>query len=190
MENWAFEEELLKTYALHHRNSNTINKSLIEKIHKSAQFNQGFATTELLAAALVDLDIHSLTKFEEGFDVMAFEKSALYTKRGMIREIEPRYRLPYFAHIFAGGYSSGYYFYTWAEVLDKDAFAAFVEKGDVFDRRTAQALRKLLSSGGRRDGMSLYREFRGAEPSRTPLLKARGLWVEPEPTAEPTPEEN
>ena len=184
MENWAFEEELLKTYALHHRNNTTISKNLIEKIHNSAQFNQGFATTELLAAALVDLDIHSLTKFEEGFDVMAFEKSALYTKRGMIAEIEPRYRLPYFAHIFAGGYSSGYYFYTWAEVLDKDAFAAFVETGDVFDRRTAQALRKLLSSGGKRDGMTLYREFRGAEPSRTPLLKARGLWVEPEPTPE------
>ncbi len=185
LENWALEEELLKTYALHYRNNTIINKSLIEKIHRSAQFNQGFMTTELLAAALVDLDIHSLTEYKE-LDVDAFEYNALYEKRGMISEIEPRYRLPYFAHIFAGGYSSGYYFYTWAEVLDKDAFAAFAETGDVFHRRTAQAFRKLLSSGGKKDGMTLYREFRGAEPSREALLKARGLWVEPEQTEEPT----
>ena len=187
LENWALEEELLKTYALHYRNNTIINKSLIEKIHRSAQFNQGFMTTELLAAALVDLDIHSLTEYKE-LDVDAFEYNALYEKRGMISEIEPRYRLPYFAHIFAGGYSSGYYFYTWAEVLDKDAFAAFEETGDVFHRRTAQAFRKLLSSGGKKDGMTLYREFRGAEPSREALLKARGLWVEPEQTEEPTQE--
>ena len=183
MENWALEEELLKTYAVHYRNNSVINKSLIDKIRRSAQFNQGFATTELLAAALVDLDIHSLTQYKE-LDVDSFEYNALYEKRGMISEIEPRYRLPYFAHIFAGGYSSGYYFYTWAEVLDKDAYAAFVETGDIFNRKTAQAFRKLLSSGGKRDGMSLYREFRGTEPSRDALLKARGLWVEPEPTDE------
>ncbi len=181
MENWALEEELLKTYAVHHRNNTVINKSLIEKIGRSAQFNQGFMTTELLAAALLDLDIHSLTKYEK-LDIDSFEYNALYEKRKMISEIEPRYRLPYFAHIFAGGYSAGYYFYTWAEVLDKDAFAAFAETGDLFHRRTAQAFRKLLSSGGAKDGMTLYREFRGAEPSREPLLKARGLWVEPEPT--------
>ena len=183
MENWALEEELLKTYAVHHRNNTIINRNLINKIRRSAQFNQGFMTTELLAAALADLDIHSITEYKE-FDVESFEYNALYEKRGMIHEIEPRYHLPYFAHIFAGGYSSGYYFYTWAEVLDKDAFAAFAETGDVFNRRTAQAFRRLLASGGKRDGMSLYREFRGAEPSREPLLKARGLWVEPEPTEE------
>ena len=183
MENWALEPELLKTYAVHYRNNVVINDNLIGKIRRSAQFNQGFMTTELLAAALVDLDIHSLKKYKE-FDVESFEYNALYEKRGMIHEIEPRYHLPYFAHIFAGGYSSGYYFYTWAEVLDKDAFAAFAETGDLFHRRTAQAFRKLLASGGKRDGMSLYREFRGAEPSREPLLKARGLWVEPEPTEE------
>ena len=183
LENWALEEELLKTYALHYRNNTIINKSLIDKIHRSAQFNQGFMTTELLAAALVDLDIHSLTNFQK-LDVDSFEYNALYEKRYMIEEIEPRYHLSYFSHIFAGGYSSGYYFYTWAEVLDKDAFAKFVETGDVFDRRSAQAFRKLLSSGGKKDGMTLYREFRGAEPSREPLLKARGLWVEPQPTAE------
>ena len=186
MENWALEPELLTTYAIHYRNNSIINKGLVDKIRSSAQFNQGFMTTELLAAALVDLDIHSLTKYET-IDVAAFEYASLYEKRKMITEIEPRYRLPYFAHIFAGGYSSGYYFYTWAEVLDKDAFAAFTETGDIFNRRTAQALRKLLSSGGKRDGMTLYREFRGAEPSREPLLKARGLWVEP--ATENTPNE-
>ena len=178
MENWALEPELLKTYAVHYRNNNIINKSLIDKIERSAKFNQGLATTELLAAALVDLDIHSLSEYKE-LDIALFEYEALYEKRKMISEIEPRYRLPYFAHIFAGGYSSGYYFYTWAEVLDKDAFAAFAETGDIFNRKTAQALRKLLSSGGKRDGMTLYREFRGAEPSRDALLKARGLWVKP-----------
>ena len=183
MENWALEKDLLRNYAIHYRNNGIISDNLIEKIRKSAQFNQGFMTTELLAAALVDLDIHSLTKYEK-IDVSKFEKDALYKKRNMIPEIEPRYRLPYFAHIFAGGYSSGYYFYTWAEVLDKDAFAAFAETGDIFNRATAKAFRKLLTSGGKKDGMTLYREFRGGEPSRIPLLKARGLWNEPEPKPE------
>jgi peptidyl-dipeptidase Dcp len=183
MENWALEPELLKTYAVHYRNNSIISDNMIEKVRRSAQFNQGFMTTELLGAALVDLDIHYMQEYKE-FDVESFEYNSLYEKRNMILEIEPRYHLPYFAHIFAGGYSSGYYFYTWAEVLDKDAFAAFEETGDVFHRRTAQALRKLLASGGKKDGMTLYREFRGAEPSRTPLLKARGLWVEPEPAVE------
>ena len=189
MENWALEEELLKTYAVHYRNNTIITKGIIDKIRRSAQFNQGFATTELLAAALVDLDIHSLKEYKE-LDIDEFEHKALYEKRKMISEIEPRYRLPYFAHIFAGGYSSGYYFYTWAEVLDKDAFEAFAETGDIFHRKMAQAFRKLLSSGGKRDGMSLYREFRGAEPSRDALLKARGLWVEPTNTEEIADNEN
>ena len=183
MENWALEKLLLKNYATHHTNGSIINDDLISKIHKSAQFNQGFMTTELLAAALVDLDIHSMQEYKD-FDVNEFEHNALYNKRGMIPEIEPRYRMPYFAHVFAGGYSSGYYFYTWAEVLDKDAYAAFVETGNIFDRNTAQALRTLLSSGGKKDGMTLYREFRGAEPSREALLKARGLWIEPESASE------
>ena len=188
MENWAFERDLLKSYAIHYRNNSVIGENIIEKIHKSAQFNQGFMTTELLATALVDLDIHSLEKFD-ALNLDTFEKEALYKKRKMISEIEPRYRLPYFAHIFAGGYSSGYYFYTWAEVLDKDAFEAFAETGDIFNRATAKAFRQLLSSGGKKDGMTLYREFRGGEPSRIPLLKARGLWNEPEPKPEEQPTE-
>ena len=178
MENWALQPELLKTYAVHYNNQQVIPATLVEKIERSKHFNQGFATTELLAAALVDMDIHSIEKYEE-MDINTFEYDALYEKRKMLSEIEPRYHLPYFAHIFSGGYSAGYYFYIWAEVLDKDAFEAFAETGDIFNRKTAQRLRELLSSGGKRDGMTLYREFRGAEPSRVPLLKARGLWVEP-----------
>ena len=99
----------------------------------------------------------------------------LTEKRGLIEQIAPRYRYPYFSHIFDGGYSSGYYSYLWAEVLDKDAYQAFVESGDLFDRETAARFRKLLAAGGTKDGMELYREFRGAEPSREPLMLARGL---------------
>ena len=98
----------------------------------------------------------------------------------MIPQIEPRYHYTYFAHIFAGGYSAGYYFYTWAEVLDKDAFEAFRETGDIFDRRTAEAFRReILSKGGERDGMSLYNAFRGKNPDKRAMLKSRGLWKEP-----------
>ena len=117
----------------------------------------------------------------EQFDVDAFEYKALYEKRGMISEIEPRYRLPYFAHIFAGGYSSGYYFYLWAEVLDKDAFAAFKERRDICDKDLAKSFRyDVLAQGGQRPGMDMYRKFRGADPDKTAMLKARGLWSEPE----------
>jgi peptidyl-dipeptidase Dcp len=98
----------------------------------------------------------------------------------MLTQIEPRYHYTYFAHIFSGGYSAGYYFYIWAEVLDKDAFEAFRETGDLFDRRTADAFRReILSKGGSNDGMSLYKAFRGQAPEKSAMLKARGLWKEP-----------
>ncbi len=183
MENWALEPEVLRTYAIHHRTHAVISDHMISKIRRSGAFNQGFATTELLAAALTDMDIHSLNSFDD-FDVSAFEYDALYTSRKMLEEIEPRYHLSYFAHIFSGGYSAGYYFYIWAEVLDKDAYAAFVETGDKFDRRTADKLRALLTAGGSQDGMTLYRQFRGKDPDRTPLLKARGLYEEPQVESE------
>ena len=121
MENWAFEPEMLKHYAVHYRTGEVIPKYLVDKLRKSELFNQGFATTELIAASLSDMDIHSVTEYEP-FDPMAFERQALNEKRGLIPQIEPRYRYPYFSHIFDGGYSAGYYFYTWAEVLDKDTF--------------------------------------------------------------------
>ena len=178
MENWAMEPAMLKTYAIHYQTGAVIPDHIIERITRSGKFNQGFMTTELIAASLSDMDIHTLTSGQE-IDVNAFEKSVLNEKRGLIEQIAPRYRYPYFSHIFDGGYSSGYYSYLWAEVLDKDAYQAFVESGDLFDKETAARFRTLLASGGTKDGMDLYRDFRGAEPSRTPLLIARGL-LEPE----------
>ena len=178
MENWAFHPELLKNYAVHYRTGDVIPQHLINKLKRSELFNQGFTTTELVAAALSDLDIHSITTYEP-FDPMAFEHHALYEKRGMNPEIEPRYHYPYFSHIFDGGYSAGYYFYIWAEVLDKDAFAAFAESGDYFNREIAARFRKLLESGGMKDGMTLYREFRGQDPDKTAMLLGRGLIEKP-----------
>lgn len=180
MENWAFEPEMLKHYAVHHRTKEVIPPHLIEKLRRSELFNQGFATTELVAAALSDMDIHSITEYEP-FDPIAFERNALAERRGLIPQIEPRYRYPYFAHIFNGGYSAGYYFYTWAEVLDKDAFEAFRESGDLYNRKVADDFRrKLLARGGSEDGMSLYRAFRGKEPDKRAMLKGRGLWNGPD----------
>jgi peptidyl-dipeptidase Dcp len=182
MENWAFEPEILKTYATHYRSGEVIPERLITKIQQAALFNQGFITTELAAAALIDMDIHSLEKMPEEFDVVKFEKHNLASRRGLFPEIEPRYRYTYFAHIFNGGYSSGYYFYLWAEVLDKDAFAAFKECRDICDKDLAHSFRHdLLAQGGQKPGMEMYRKFRGAAPDKTAMLKARGLWKEPEP---------
>ena len=181
MENWAFEPEILKMYAKHHRTGEVIPDNLITKIQRASLFNQGFTTTELAAAALIDMDIHTLEQMPANFDVVAFEKYNL-SQRGLIPEIAPRYRYTYFAHIFAGGYSSGYYFYLWAEVLDKDAFEAFKSSRDICDKELAKSFRyDLLAQGGQRPGMEMYRTFRGADPDKTPMLKARGLWKEPEP---------
>lgn len=179
MENWAFDPAMLKQYAVHYRSNEVIPAYLIEKLRKSALFNQGFTTTELVAAALSDLDIHSTTQYEE-FDPVVFERRALTEKRGLIPQIEPRYRYPYFSHIFDGGYSAGYYFYTWAEVLDKDAFEAFRESGDLYNKKIADDFRrKVLARGGSEDGMSMYRAFRGADPDKRAMLLGRGLISEP-----------
>ena len=185
MENWAFEPEILKTYATHYRTGEVIPEQLIRKIQKAALFNQGFVTTELTAAALIDMDIHSLNKMPEDFDVVKFENDNLAGRRGLFPEIAPRYRYTYFSHIFNGGYSSGYYFYLWAEVLDKDAFEAFKLSHDICDPELAKSFRyNLLAQGGQRPGMEMYRDFRGAAPDKKPMLRARGLWNEPEPVEE------
>ena len=184
MENWATEPQVLAEYAVHYRTKEVIPEQLVRKIRNSALFNQGFATTELVAAALSDMDIHSIRRYEP-FSPEAFEDNALRLQRGLIPQIEPRYRYPYFSHIFDGDYSAGYYFYLWAGVLDKDAFEAFRQSGDLFNRRIARDFRyKLLARGGEADGMTLYRDFRGADPDKTPLLRSRGLWTEPEPQPE------
>ena len=180
MEYWAFEPEILRNYAVHYQTGEVIPDNLIKRIQNAALFNQGFTTLELTAAALIDMDIHSLESFPVNFDVEAFESYNLATRRGLIPEVEPRYRYTYFAHIFNGGYTAGYYFYLWAEVLDKDAFAAFKERRDICDPELASVFRyDLLAQGGQRPGMDMYRTFRGAEPNKEPMLRARGLWTPP-----------
>ena len=184
MENWAFDPEVLKQYAVHYRSNEVIPEYLVAKLRRSELFNQGFMTTELIAASLSDMDIHSITEYEP-FDPMEFERKALTEKRGLIPQIEPRYRYPYFSHIFDGGYSAGYYFYTWAEVLDKDVFEAFRESGDLFNKRIADDFRrKILARGGSEDGMTMYRDFRGKDPDKRAMLRGRGLLNEPEPSGE------
>lgn len=173
MENWAFEPEMLNIYAKHYKTGEVIPAELVQKIQASALFNQGFGTVEYLGASFLDMDYHTLN-VPEKLSVPIFE-SASMKKLGMIPQIEPRYRSTYFQHIFSGGYSSGYYSYIWAEVLDKDAFAAFEESGDLFNQDIAMRFRTLLSRGGTKDGNDLYQEFRGKAASKDPLLKARGL---------------
>ncbi|MBC8357851.1 MAG: M3 family metallopeptidase [Candidatus Aminicenantes bacterium] len=173
MENWALEPDVLKIYAKHYETGEVIPQVLINKLKKAGLFNQGFASVEYLAASFLDMDWHTLTEAKE-LDPGEFETKSL-SKIGLIPEIIVRYRSPYFNHIFSGGYSSGYYSYIWAEVLDADAFEAFKETS-LFDQKTAQAFRKnILERGGTEDPMTLYKSFRGAEPKVESLLKRRGL---------------
>ena len=175
MENWALAPEMLAHYAVHYRREDAMPQELVEKIQRTKTFNEGFNTTELVAAALSDMDIHSLQS-DELISPSQFEREALTTRRGLIPQIEPRYKYTYFGHIFDGGYSAGYYFYIWAEVLDKDAYQAFVESGDIFDRATAERFRReVLARGGSRDGMDMYRAVRGADPDKQSMLISRGL---------------
>ena len=173
MENWAFQPEVLEGYARHYETGEVIPAELVEKITAAGNFNQGFMTTELAAASILDLKWHMLESIE-GVDAMEFEAQACKAM-GLIDEIIPRYRSTYFAHIFSGGYSAGYYSYLWAEVLDKDAFELFMEKG-IFDQETATSFRQnILEKGGSDEPMDLYRRFRGADPDPKALTRARGL---------------
>jgi peptidyl-dipeptidase Dcp len=173
MENWVFEPEVLKAYAKHYETGEVIPQELIDKLKKTGTFNQGFATVEYLAASYLDMDWHTLE--DTGLqDAEKFETESM-SHIGLIPEIVVRYKSPYFNHIFSGGYSSGYYSYIWAEVLDSDAFQAFKETS-LFDQKVATAFREnVLAKGGTEDPMTLYVRFRGAEPSVEPLLKKRGL---------------
>ena len=175
MENWALEPEVLKGYATHYKTGEVIPAALVEKIKKSETFDQGFATVEYLAASLLDMDWHTLTAAAPAKDATAFERDAL-ARIQMPPQIVVRYRSPYFNHIFGpgGGYAAGYYSYIWAEVLDADAFQAFRERG-LFDPSTARAFRTLLERGNSEDPATMYRTFRGADPSVEPLLVKRGL---------------
>ncbi len=171
-EHWATEPEVLKMYAKHYQTGETIPDRLIEKILNQKTFNQGFMTTELLAAAILDMNLHNLTG-TKNLDVLAYEKEAM-DQLNLIPEIAPRYRTTYFNHII-GGYAAGYYSYLWANVLDNDAFEAFKEHG-IFDKKTADLFRyNVLEKGNSEDPMTLYKNFRGAEPQLEPMLKNRGM---------------
>ncbi|MEN8157720.1 MAG: M3 family metallopeptidase [Bacteroidota bacterium] len=173
MENWAAHPDVLRSYAKHYETGETISDELIKKQEAAGKFNQGFVTVEYVAASILDMDYHTL-KDASGIDINGFEKESM-ERIGLIDEIIPRYRSAYFQHIFAGGYSAGYYSYIWAEVLDKDAFNAFRETS-LFDNETALSFREnILEKGGSVKEMEMYLNFRGKEPTIEPLLKGRGL---------------
>lgn len=192
-ENWAFQPEVLATYAFHYESGEVIPDELVKKIVAAGTFNQGFMTTELAAASILDMKWHELESVyvpasspvasetvcpaDESMRLIDIEKFEAQTCRemGLIDEIIPRYRTTYFNHIFNSGYSAGYYSYLWAEVLDKDAFELFKEKG-IFDSETAASFKhNILEAGGSEEPMVLYKRFRGSAPDPSALLRARGL---------------
>lgn len=174
MEHWATQPAVLKQYAKHYQTNKVIPDALIEKMEKSGKFNQGFTTVEFLSAAYLDMMYHT-KPLESPFDPSSFE-TEMMKNRGLISSIAPRYRSTYFQHIFSGGYSAGYYSYIWAEVLDSDAFEAFVETGDIFNKKVANDFRtKILERGNTVDPLQMYLDFRGKEPDIKPLLRNRGL---------------
>ncbi len=173
MEQWAGYPEVMKMYAKHYKTGEVIPDSLINKIEAASTYGQGFINTELIAASLLDMAYANISEPTE-IKFPDFEDAEMQ-KIGLIPEIISRYRSTYFQHVFSGGYSAGYYGYTWAAVLDNDAFEAFKENG-VFDKKTADAFRyNVLQNGNTEDAMVLYKRFRGQEPSIEPLLKNRGL---------------
>lgn len=175
MEHWVFEPEVLKVYAKHYQTGEVMPAHLIEKLDKSGKYGQGFATTEYLAASLLDMDFHVLKEIPADMDVMKFENKVL-GERGLLKQIPSRYRTTYFNHTMGGGYTAGYYSYIWAEVLDSDAYEAFVETGNIFDPGMALKFRNyVLTPGGIDDAMDMYVKFRGKQPGTGPLLKNRGL---------------
>ncbi len=174
-EHWAFEPEVLKVYAKHYLTGEIIPMELVEKMKACENYGVGFAETELLAAMYLDMDIYSLRQIPENFDILKFEDEAM-KGRGLISEILPRYRAPYFLHIFSHGYDAGYYGYLWANVLDCDAYKAFKETGDIFNQDVARAYRReILSRVNEFDAMTLYTNFRGSMPSTAPFLEDKGL---------------
>ena len=172
-ENWALQPDLLAQYAINDKGE-VIPAELVGKINNTQQFNQGFMTTELCAASILDMKWHELES-ADGIDIDSFEKQVCQAM-GLIPEIGPRYRSTYFSHIFSGGYSAGYYGYLWAEVLDKDAFSVFEQSGDVWNKDLATRFRKtMLEKGGSEEPMTLFENFAGRKPDNTAFLKGRGL---------------
>ena len=179
-EHWLLTPEVLRKFAKHHQTGDVIPDDLLDKVLAMRTFNQGFATVEYCASALVDMDMHEMTGKDIGdpaeFDARACERACL-EKIAMPEEIAMRHRTPHFAHIFSGdGYAAGYYSYLWSEVLDADAFSAFEESGDVFDPDLAARLKQhIYSAGGRREPDAAYIAFRGQLPTPDALMKKRGL---------------
>jgi peptidyl-dipeptidase Dcp len=176
-EHWIMHPEVLRKYARHYKTGAPLPEALLAKIEAARNFNQGFATVEYLASAIVDLDLHQLAD-PAGLDVDAFETEAL-ARIGAPEEIGMRHRIPHFQHII-GGYASQYYSYLWSEVMDADAFRAFEEAGDIFDAALARRLYEhIYSAGGKQDPAAAYRAFRGRLPTPAALLEKRGLAVAP-----------
>lgn len=173
-ENWAFQPELLAKYAFHKDTGEVIPQELVNKIINALKFNQGFMTTELCAASILDMKWHELESIDD-IDVDSFEKKVC-EEMGLIDEIVPRYRTTYFNHIFSSGYNAGYYSYLWAEVLDKDMFAEFEKSGNVFNPELAARFKAtFLEKGGSEEPMELFRSFMGREPDNSAFLAGRGL---------------
>jgi peptidyl-dipeptidase Dcp len=172
-EHWLSRPEVLKRFALHAETGKPMPDRLLKQLDAARTFNQGFQTVEYTASTLLDLELHSLSD-ASGLDIDAFE-SEILAQIGMPAEIVPRHRIPHFQHII-GGYAAGYYSYLWSEVMDADAFAAFTESGNVFDRKTANKLKAhIYSAGGKQDALDAYVAFRGRPPEIDGLLKKRGL---------------
>ncbi|HCC51312.1 MAG TPA: peptidase M3 [Porphyromonadaceae bacterium] len=175
MEHWVLEPEVLKVYAKHYQTGEVMPESLVKKIDNSSKYGQGFATAEYLQASFLDMDYHVLKEIPSSFDILKFEAGSM-NRRGALSQIPPRYRTTYFNHTMGGGYTAGYYSYMWSEVLDADAFEAFKETGNIFDKKTAEKFRDfILVPGSIDDAMEMYKNFRGKEPGIEPLLKNRGL---------------
>ncbi len=173
MENWCRHPQVMKMYAHHYQTGEAIPDELVKKIEAASTYGQGFITTELLAASLLDMNYYSI-KAKQPINPLAFEENYL-NSIGLIPEIISRYRSPYFQHIFTTGYDAGYYSYTWTAILDADAFEAFAESGDLFNPELAAKFRHLLESGNTVEPMDLYRQFRGKDPSPKALLKRKGM---------------
>jgi peptidyl-dipeptidase Dcp len=174
-EHWALELTILANYAKHYQTGEAMPQALVEKIRKSQSFNQGYDTTEYLAAALLDMAWHTLPADAPAQEVELFEPAALKNFRVDLPQVPPRYRTTYFSHIWGGGYAAGYYAYLWSEVLDQDAYYWFKENGGM-TRENGQRFREMiLSRGGTDDAAAMYRAFRGRDPSVEPLLIERGL---------------
>ncbi len=174
LENWMSEPEVLAMYAKHYKTGEVIPDDMVKKMNAANSFNEGFRSLEYLAASYLDMAWHTLEDTTTLLNTNEFEEKNM-GKLGLIEEIVPRYRSTYFAHIFSGGYSAGYYSYIWSEILDADCFEAFKESGDILNPELAKKYKKLISQGGTKSGMELYKEFRGREPKIDALLKKKGF---------------